>query len=195
MKLIIASGNKGKVREYKELLRDCGFDEVLSLKDAGITCEPEETGSTFEENAAIKARALFELIKGTGAAALADDSGLEVDALDGEPGVYSARWLGLNDDKAKNDELIKKQKKKTGRERSARFVCVIHFIKADGSEITVRGECEGEIGFEPLGENGFGYDPIFMFGDRSFAQIGAEEKNAVSHRGKALRKLVSELTD
>ncbi len=193
MKLIIASGNKGKVREYKEMLAECGFDEVLSLKDAGIVCDPEETGSTFEENAAIKARALYELVKDTGAACLADDSGLEVDALGGEPGVYSARWLGLSDDGEKNAELLRRLEGTPDDERTARFVCVIHFIKADGGEIAVRGECEGRIGHEPLGENGFGYDPIFMYGSESFAQIGAEKKNAVSHRGAALAKLVSEL--
>ncbi|MCR5123350.1 MAG: RdgB/HAM1 family non-canonical purine NTP pyrophosphatase [Ruminococcus sp.] len=190
MKIIIASNNAGKIREYKQMLTGAGFDEVLSLKDAGITCDPEETGATFEENAAIKARALHEM---TGFSALADDSGLMVDALGGEPGVYSARWLGLNDDKLKNDEILRRLEGKTGKERSARFVCAIHFIYEDGTEVTAKGVCEGEIGFEPRGENGFGYDPIFMYGDKSFAEIPADEKNAVSHRGNALRELERKL--
>ncbi len=190
MKLIIASNNAGKVREYKQLLAGAGFDEVLSLKEAGLVCDPEETGATFEENAAIKARALHEL---SGCAALADDSGLMVDALGGEPGVYSARWLGLGDDKAKNTEILRRLDGKTDEERSARFVCAIHFIYADGREVTARGVCEGRIGYEPRGENGFGYDPIFMYGDKSFAEIDGEMKNEVSHRGNALRELEKKL--
>lgn len=191
MKIIIASNNAGKIREYKQMLAGAGFDEVLSLKDAGLVCDPEETGSTFEENAAIKARALHSM---SGCAALADDSGLMVDALGGEPGVYSARWLGLGSDEAKNAELLRRLEGKTGSERSARFVCAIHFIYEDGAEVTAKGVCEGTIGFEPRGENGFGYDPVFMRGDKSFAEIPAEEKNAVSHRGNALRELEKKLS-
>ncbi len=191
MKIIIASNNAGKIREYKQMLAGAGFDEVLSLKDAGLECDPEETGSTFEENAAIKARALHSM---SGCAALADDSGLMVDALGGEPGVYSARWLGLNDDAAKNAEILRRLEGKIGAERSARFVCAIHFIYEDGTEVTAKGVCEGTIGFEPRGENGFGYDPVFMRGDKSFAEIPAEEKNAVSHRGNALRELEKKLS-
>ena len=192
MKIIIASNNAGKIREYKQMLEGAGLGEVLSLKEAGIVCEPEETGTTFEENAAIKARALHEM---SGCAALADDSGLMVDALGGEPGVYSARWLGIGEDKARNAEMLRRLEGKTGTERSARFVCAIHFIYEDGREVTARGVCEGLIGFEPRGENGFGYDPIFMYGDKSFAEIPAEEKNAVSHRGNALRELEKKLTE
>ena len=192
MKIIIASNNAGKIREYKQMLEGAGLGEVLSLKDAGIVCEPEETGTTFEENAAIKARALHEM---SGCAALADDSGLMVDALGGEPGVYSARWLGIGEDKARNAEMLRRLEGKTGAERSARFVCAIHFIYEDGMEVTAKGVCEGLIGFEPRGENGFGYDPIFMYGDKSFAEIPAEEKNAVSHRGNALRELEKKLTE
>ena len=191
MKIIIASNNAGKIREYKQMLEGAGFGEVLSLKDAGLVCEPEETGSTFEENAAIKARALHAM---SGCAALADDSGLMVDALGGEPGVYSARWLGLNDDAAKNAEMIRRLEGKEGAERSARFVCAIHFIYEDGTEVTAKGVCEGRIGFAPRGENGFGYDPVFMYGDKSFAELGADEKNAVSHRGRALAELEKKLT-
>ena len=190
MKLIIASNNAGKIREYKQLLAGAGFDEVLSLKEAGIECDPEETGSTFEENAAIKAHEIHKLC---GCAALADDSGLMVDALGGEPGVYSARWLGLNDDKAKNAEILRRLEGKEGSERSARFVCAIHFIYADGTSVTAKGVCEGTIGKEPRGENGFGYDPIFMYGDKSFAEIDSDTKNAVSHRGNALRELENKL--
>lgn len=192
MKLIIASNNAGKVREYKVLLSELGFDEVLSLKDAGIVCDADETGETFEENAAIKARALKKMCD---CAVLSDDSGLTVDALGGQPGVYSARWLGLENDEEKNAEIIRRLEGKRGSERSAAFVCVIHFIYADGREVTAKGECRGTIGYEPIGENGFGYDPIFMYGDKSFAQIDGEEKNRLSHRGNALRELVGKLKE
>ncbi len=184
MKLIIASGNAGKVREYKALLAPLGFTEVLSLKDAGIVSDPEETGATFEENAAIKARALKELCD---CAVLADDSGLEVDALGGEPGVYSARYKGIKTDEEKNEYILGRLAGLPDEKRTARFVCVIHFIYPDGKEVAARGVCEGIIGREPLGENGFGYDPIFMYGEKSFAQLSQEEKSAVSHRGNALR--------
>lgn len=190
MKLIIASNNNGKVREYRQLLAECGFDEVLSLKDAGIKCDPDETGTTFEENAAIKAGALRQLCD---CAVLADDSGLMVDALGGEPGVYSARWLGLDSDEKKNAEIIRRLEGVEDDKRTARFVCVIHFIYPDGREVTAKGVCEGIIGQKPQGKNGFGYDPIFMYGNRSFAEIGADEKNNVSHRGNALRELVMKL--
>lgn len=198
MKLIIASNNAGKVREYRQLLAECGFNEVLSLADAGIVCEPEETGSTFEENAAIKARALYYAARENGldgCAVIADDSGLSVDALRGEPGVYSARWLGLDSDELKNAELIRKLDGLEDDERSARFVCVIHFIYADGREISAKGTCEGRIAYQPQGDNGFGYDPVFLYGDdgRSFAQLSGDEKNAVSHRGNALKDLVTKL--
>lgn len=191
MRLIIASGNAGKVREYKRLLSPLGFGETLSMKEAGIYCEPEETGATFEENAAIKARALKELC---GCAVLADDSGLEVDALGGEPGVYSARYKGLETDEERSESILEQLKDLPESERVARFVCVIHFIYPDGRELTARGVCEGRIGYEPRGENGFGYDPIFMYGGRSFAELGDDEKNAVSHRGKALAELVKKLS-
>lgn len=192
MKLIIASNNAGKVREYKQLLTPCGFDEVLSLKDAGIVCDAEETGSTFEENAAIKARALKEMCS---CAVLSDDSGLEVDALGGEPGVYSARYKGLDTDEEKMQCILEQLDGKSDSDRTARFVCVIHFIYAGGREVTAKGVCEGRIGYEPVGENGFGYDPIFMYGDKSFAQLDGAEKNAVSHRGNALRQLVEKLSE
>ena len=192
MKLIIASGNAGKVREYKALLAPLGFTEVLSLKDAGIVSDPEETGATFEENAAIKARALKELCD---CAVLADDSGLEVDALGGEPGVYSARYKGIKTDEEKNEYILGRLAGLPDEKRTARFVCVIHFIYPDGKEVAARGVCEGIIGREPLGENGYGYDPIFMYGEKSFAQLSQEEKRAVSHRGNALRDLLEKLSE
>ncbi len=189
MKLIIASNNKGKIREYKELLEPLGYD-VISQSEAGVNIEAEETGKTFAENAAIKARAIYDLKK---CAVLADDSGLAVDALGGEPGVYSARYGNLSSDKERCDLILEKLKGVPEGERGARFICAIHFIRPDGSEISVEGICEGKIGFAPLGENGFGYDPIFMYGDKSFAQVDAEFKNSVSHRGKALEKLLQTL--
>lgn len=189
MKLIIASNNKGKIREYKELLEPLGYD-VISQSEAGVNIEAEETGKTFAENAAIKARAIYDLKK---CAVLADDSGLAVDALGGEPGVYSARYGGLSSDKERCDLILEKLKGVDEENRGARFICAIHFIRPDGSEISVEGRCEGKIGFAPLGENGFGYDPIFMYGDKSFAQVDAEFKNSVSHRGKALEKLLQTL--
>lgn len=188
MKVVIASNNAGKIREYKELFSGMGH-EVLSLKDAGIDCDPEETGQTFEENAAIKARAVHKLC---GCAALADDSGLAVDALNGEPGVYSARWLGL-DTQGKNLEVLRRLEGKQGEERKARFICAICFIYPDGREITAKGVCEGVIGESARGTEGFGYDPIFMYGDKSFAELAPEVKNAVSHRGQALKDLLAKL--
>ena len=189
MKLIIASNNKGKIREYKELLEPLGYD-VISQSEAGVNIEAEETGKTFAENAAIKARAIYDLKK---CAVLADDSGLAVDALGGEPGVYSARYGGLSSDKERCDLILEKLKGVDEENRGARFICAIHFIRPDGSEISVEGRCEGKIGFAPLGENGFGNDPIFMYGDKSFAQVDGEFKNSVSHRGKALEKLLQTL--
>jgi XTP/dITP diphosphohydrolase len=192
MKLIIASNNEGKIREYKALLSSVGYDEVLSLRDAGIECDPEETGTTFEENAAIKARALFEKCD---CAVLADDSGLIVDALGGEPGVYSARWLGLDNDDSKNTEILRRLEGVRRSDRTARFVCAIHFIRDDGTEILAKGVCEGQIACQPQGDDGFGYDPIFLYAGKkqSFAQMSADEKNAVSHRGMALRDLLEKL--
>lgn len=190
MKLIIASNNKGKIREFKALLEPLGY-EVMSQSEAGVNIEVEETGSTFAENSALKARAIFEITDNC--AVLADDSGLVVDSLNGEPGVYSARYGGLGTDAERSEFLLEKMKDVPEGERTARFMCCIHFIKADGEEISVQGKCEGKIGYEPLGENGFGYDPIFMYGDKSFAQVEADVKNAVSHRANALKMLLEEL--
>lgn len=190
MKLIIASNNKGKLKEFDRLLSPLGY-EVISQRDAGFDIEVEEDGKTFEENSEKKAKAIFEL---SHCATLADDSGLEVDALDNAPGVYSARYGGENlDDKGRTALLLENMKGVPENKRTARFVCVIHFIKENGGEITVRGECCGKIGFEPMGENGFGYDPVFVYGDKTFAQHDAEFKNKVSHRAKALELLLQRL--
>lgn len=191
MKLVIASNNKGKIREYKQLLEPLGYS-VMSQSEVGIELEAEETGSTFAENAAIKARAIYGMTK---CAVLADDSGLSVDALGGEPGVYSARYGGLSTDGERSMLILDKLKNVPEDKRTARFICAIHFIKTDGSEISVQGKCEGRIGYKPLGENGFGYDPIFMYGEKSFAQVPAEVKNSVSHRAEALKLLIKELKD
>ena len=157
-KMIFATGNEGKMREVRMILGDLGA-EILSLKEAGIQAEAEENGTTFEENAVIKAK---EIMEKTGALVLADDSGLEVDALNGEPGIYSARYMGHETSyHIKNKNLIERLEGKTGEERSARFVCAIAACFPDGRVLTTRGTMEGQIGYEEKGENGFGYDPIF----------------------------------
>lgn len=186
MKIILASNNKMKINELKSILSPLGC-EVISQSEAGYDFSAEETGSTFEENSAIKARALFKL---SGCAVIADDSGLEVDALDKAPGVYSARYGGEGlSDCERYKKLLIDMKEIPENRRNARFVAVITYISADGSEQSFRGECEGTIAFEPHGENGFGYDPIFMYGEKSFAELTQEEKNRISHRAKALKKL------
>lgn len=187
MKLVIASNNKGKIAEYKQMLSPLGY-EVMSQSETGITLDAEETGSTFEENAAIKARALFEAAHCN---VLADDSGLVIDALGGQPGVYSARYGGVPDSEGRNALVLEKMKDVPESGRTARFVAVIHFIFEDGREVSVRGECEGSIGYAPQGDNGFGYDPIFMYEGKSFAQHTQQFKNSVSHRGRALEKLIA----
>ena len=187
-KLIFATTNQGKMKEIREILKDLNM-EVLSLKDAGIEADIIEDGKTFEENALIKARAIRDL---TGCMVLADDSGLEVDALDKAPGIYSARYMG--EDTAydiKNNHIISLLNGLEGEERSARFVCAIAAAFPDGTESTCRGTFEGQIGHKIAGENGFGYDPIFYvpeFGCTA-AELSPEQKNEVSHRGKALRAM------
>lgn len=190
MKVIIASNNKGKIKEFKEILSPLGY-EVISQGEAGIKIEVEETGSTFSENAYLKAKAIFDITDNC--CVLADDSGLMVDLLNGEPGVYSARYGGLETDVQRSELILQKLGDAEEKDRTARFICAICFIKADGEKVAVEGKCEGIIGAKPLGENGFGYDPIFMYGDKSFAQVSAEEKNKVSHRADAIRKLFEKL--
>lgn len=193
MKLIIASNNKGKISEFRQLLAPLGY-EVLSQREAGIDVSPEENGKTFEANARIKAEAIFELCEN--ACVLADDSGLAVDYLKGEPGVYSARYGNAEfTDEQRCDYILEKMKDCPEKKRKARFVSVLHFIFADGKAVSVRGECEGKIGFEKIGYNGFGYDPVFMVDGLSFAQISAEVKNKISHRAVAMQKLAEYLKD
>ena len=184
-KIVFATTNEGKVKEIKEILKDFPI-EVVSMKEMGITADIEENGTTFEENSLIKARALAKL---TGLPALADDSGLEVDYLNGEPGIYSARYLGRDTDyDYKNNYIIDKLSEAKGEDRSARFVCVISLVLPDGREFVERGVVEGLIGYEQKGENGFGYDPIFYLPEygKTSAELPPEKKNKISHRGKAL---------
>lgn len=187
-KLIFATTNQGKMKEIREILKDLNM-EVLSLKDAGIEADIIEDGKTFEENALIKARAIRDL---TGCMVLADDSGLEVDALDQAPGIYSARYMGEDTSyEIKNNHIIRLLDGLEGKERSARFVCAIAAAFPDGTESTCRGTFEGQISHKIAGENGFGYDPIFYvpeFGCTA-AELSPEQKNEVSHRGKALRAM------
>ena len=191
-KIIFATGNQGKMKEVREILKDLDA-EVLSMKEAGVRAEIVEDGTTFEENAVIKAKAVCRL---TGEIALADDSGLEVDYLNKEPGVYSARYMGEDTSyHIKNKSIIDRLQGVPDEKRTARFVCVIAAAFPDGTVKTVRGTMEGIIGYEEQGENGFGYDPIFFlpqYGCTS-AQISMKEKNKISHRGKALRAIKDEL--
>ena len=191
-KIIFATGNEGKMKEVRMILEDLGLP-VLSLKDAGITADVEENGTTFEENAQIKAKAIMEM---TGALVLADESGLEVDALDKEPGIYSARYMGHDTSyHIKNQNIIDRLEGKVGEERSARFVCAIAAAFPDGRVLITRGTMEGQIGYEEKGENGFGYDPIFYLPEYQCysAELSLEEKNKLSHRGKALRLMKERL--
>ena len=191
-KIIFATGNEGKMKEVRMILEDLGLP-VLSLKDAGITADVEENGTTFEENAQIKAKAIMEM---TGALVLADDSGLEVDALDKEPGIYSARYMGHDTSyHIKNQNIIDRLEGKVGEERSARFVCAIAAAFPDGRVLITRGTMECQIGYEEKGENGFGYDPIFYLPEYQCysAELSLEEKNKLSHRGKALRLMKERL--
>lgn len=191
--VVFATGNQNKVREVRQILD--GLDvEVRTMKEMGIASEPEETGETFEENAMIKAAAIADAVQD--AIVLADDSGLEIDYLNGEPGIYSARYLGEDTSyEVKNAKLIERLEGVPKEERTARFVCAIACILSDGSRFTTRGTIEGYIGWEPAGENGFGYDPIFYVDEYgcSTAQMTPEQKNAISHRGNALRALRLEL--
>ncbi len=193
MQFIIATGNAHKLLELERILAPLGIDAV-STKAKGISLDDvEETGTTFEENAYLKAKAACEK---TGLPAVADDSGLCVDALNGAPGVYSARYAGENaTDEQRYQKLLENLKDVSPEKRTARFVSAVCCVWPNGESLTVRGECEGTIGFAPLGENGFGYDPVFMVGEKSFAQLSAEEKDAISHRGRALVKLQQALKE
>ena len=187
-KVILASNNKNKLRELREKLKIFNI-EVISQSEAGYDIEVEETGTTFEENAKLKANAIFELSK---MLVIADDSGLEIDALDGQPGVYSARFAGPNaTDIDRINKVLTLMKDVPEEKRTARFKCCICFIDKDGIENVFEGIAEGKIGFEPKGDNGFGYDPIFIYTTgKTFAEISGEEKNEISHRGRAVNKLI-----
>ncbi len=185
MKLVLASKNQHKLVELQTMLGQMGLEVVLE-SDIGIDVDVEETGTTFAENAMLKAKAVMEA---SGMAAIADDSGLVVDALDGEPGVYSARYGGMPTDLDRTRLLLEKIKDVPEEERTGRFVSAIACALPDGTEVTAEGVCEGKILFDLRGTGGFGYDPVFYVPElgKTFAEAGAEEKNAISHRGNALR--------
>ncbi|MBQ7116852.1 MAG: XTP/dITP diphosphatase [Clostridia bacterium] len=191
MKILIATHNKHKLTEMARILSPMGY-EVVTDTDVGIALtDVEETGTTFMENARIKSESGC---KESGLICIADDSGLCVDALGGEPGVYSARYSGVHgDDEGNIVKLLEKLDGVPDEERTAYFACAICVSFPDGKEITAEGKCEGKIGYEKKGENGFGYDPVFMVGDKSLAEMTAEEKDAISHRGNALKILEEKL--
>lgn len=199
MKIVVATGNKDKVKEIKEILRGMAA-EVVTMKEAGIPVEAAENGSTFLENAVIKAKAVAaeaaESEEWRDTVVMADDSGLVIDALNGEPGIYSARYLGHDTSyREKNGDLVRRLTGVPDEKRSARFICAIAAVCPDGRVLTAEAAMEGRIGYEERGENGFGYDPIFYlpeFGATS-AELSLEEKNRISHRGKALRLMREKL--
>ena len=190
MKVIVATGNAGKLREFARIFAPFGI-EVTAQKEVLPELSVEENGASFAENAFLKADAVHRL---TGHAAVADDSGLCVDALGGAPGVYSARYCGEETPySVKMEHLLEELKGVPEKERTARFVSHICFIGEDGLQIDAEGVCEGVMGFEPRGDGGFGYDPLFMVTGKSFAELSDSEKDTCSHRGKALRILAKKL--
>lgn len=194
-KIIFATRNQGKMREVCSILSDLNV-EILSMAEAGIKTDIEESGKTFEENALIKAHAIAAKLPNQDVVVLADDSGLEVDYLNKEPGIYSARYMGEDTSyEIKNRNIIDRLKGVPKEKRSARFVCAIAAVFANGEDCVVRETIEGYIGWEPAGENGFGYDPIFYVDQYncSTAQLSMEIKNQLSHRGKALRAMKEKL--
>lgn len=194
-RIIFATGNQDKMREIREILSEPGM-EILSMKEAGIELDIVEDGTSFEENAMIKAFALAKSIQEEHTAVMADDSGLEIDYLNKEPGVYSARYMGEDTSyEIKNQQLIQRLEGVPKEQRTARFVCAIAAVFPDGTSCVTRGTIEGYIGWEPAGENGFGYDPIFYVEEYqcSTAQLPPEQKNQLSHRGKALRAMREKL--
>ncbi len=191
-RIVFATGNAGKVKEIQMIMEDTGM-EVLSMKEAGISVDIEENGTTYEENALIKARAVAAM---TDAIVMADDSGLEIDYLNKEPGVLSARYLGEDTPYSiKNAKLIERLDGVEDDKRTARFVCAIAAVLPDGRELTTRATIEGRIGYEEKGSHGFGYDPIFYVPEygKTTAELTEEEKNQISHRGKALQLMKKEL--
>ena len=194
MKVIMATSNQDKVREIRQMLEGTSI-QIISLKEAGIHADIEENGQSFEENAVIKAEAIRDL---TGQMAIADDSGLEIDYLDGMPGIYSSRFMGEDTPyPVKNKAILEKLKDAEGEERSARFICAMAIAYPDQDTRVFTGVMEGRIAEEIAGEGGFGYDPIFFLPERGLtsAQLSPEEKNAISHRGKALRQAAAVLRE
>ena len=203
--IIFATGNKGKIREIKEIVKDSDHKdriEVLSMREADVEAEPDENGADFEDNALIKARAVYDLLQSrpvpedTVRIVMSDDSGLVIDALGGAPGVHSARYMGYDTDyRLRMEHILELMKNIPEEQRSARFVAAVAAVLPDGQSRVVRGAMEGRIGHSIAGENGFGYDPFFylpQYGMTS-AEISPEEKNKISHRGQALRKMLTEL--
>ncbi len=192
-KLVVATKNKGKIVELKRLLEGMNY-EVLSMQDAGIDIDVVEDGTTFEENALKKAQEIARISK---TIVLSDDSGIEVDYLDGEPGIYSARFGGAGlDDEGRNQLLLTKLMGVPDEKRTARYVCAIAVVFTDGSNLIIRDTCEGVINHKGVGDNGFGYDPLFYLPEygKTMAQLDMDIKNKISHRGKALQKMVQELS-
>lgn len=198
-RIVFATGNAGKIREIEAILADLGL-EVVSMREAGVSVDIEENGSTYEENALIKSRAVAAGLRDAGqqggTVVMADDSGLEVDYLNGEPGVYSARYMGEDTSyRIKNASLVSRLEGVDDGRRTARFVCAIAAVLPDGQELTSRGVIEGRIGYGEKGNNGFGYDPIFYVPElgRTTAELSEDEKNRVSHRGNALQLMKRQL--
>ncbi len=195
--IIFATGNSGKLREIKEIFKDLNAD-ILSMKEAGVFAEPVEDGKSFEDNSLIKAKAVRELVDSDypdpeGVLVMADDSGLEVDFLDKAPGIMSARFMGHDTSyDIKNNEILKRLSGVPDEKRTARFVCAVSAVFFGGDHLVTKKTMEGRIGYEIEGENGFGYDPIFIPDgfDVTSATISPEEKNEISHRGKALRSML-----
>lgn len=199
MKVIFATGNEGKMREIRAILKDIEAD-ILSMKEAGLSLDIEEDGESFEENALIKARAVADALAAAGGlhdcVVLADDSGLEIDCLNGEPGIYSARYLGEDTPfDVKSRDLLRRMEHVPDEERSARFMCAIAAVFPDGESMVTRGTIEGRIGHVLAGDNGFGYDPIFYLPEygRTAAELTDGEKNQISHRSRALALMKEEL--
>lgn len=203
--IIFATGNKGKIREIKEIVaagRNAENIEVLSMREADVEADPDENGADFEDNAIIKAKAVYDLLctrpvpENTTRIVMSDDSGLVIDALGGAPGVHSARYMGYDTDyRLRMEHILDLLKDVPDEKRSARFVAAVAAVLPNGETRVVRGAMEGRIGHSIAGENGFGYDPFFylpQYGKTS-AEISPEEKNSISHRGKALRKMLGDL--
>lgn len=188
--IILASNNKNKLNEITEKVK--GLDlKIISQSEEGYDIEVEETGKTFEENAILKAEAIYKI---SNMPVIAEDSGLEIDSLNGEPGVYTGRYAGENaTSQDKIEKVLNLMENIEESKRTARFKCVICYIDKEGEKHIFEGSCEGKITYEPYGTAGFDYDPIFLYDTRTFAQMTSEEKNKISHRGKAVNKLVEYL--